>query len=360
MENTTKNIFYLLREKSDDLTKDFPNLIYDLRNSYVFVDVVENSPGSVTLSGAATYKSELQNLTSNKPPQFNQYAFCVELSISREDYHTFGKLRKFLSKFHDNYRVYSQQLHAFLPEDPDLVSLEFGSVNLKTFEALKKYSLLPIYFSQENRVYYAINLIDKKVHLINPHLLEHIYDKVIPETTLPELSYPVASDLNHFSAMYDKELIPINFYEYYGQSTKIVNYSFFNLQRQDRKVFIKPYIFEFQVDRGRFYTYAGPNGGSLLAMDKIRPGETLDQALTRILNIDLKISPDYLAALVSRHVEFDRDKEGILTPRLVISVYVDKINDPKWALQMSQTGWKSVDAQVPKIIPNPDFDHLED
>lgn len=359
MESTTKNIFYVLREKSEDPAKDFPDLVYHLRNSYIFVDIVEESPDSVALSGAATYRSELQNLSANRPPQFSGYTFCVQLSISKEDYQTFGKLRKFLSRLPDRYRVYSQQLHCYLPEDIDLVSLEFGSVNIKTFEALKRYSLLPIYFSQENQVYYALGLTDGSVHLVNPHLLEYVYDKVIPEAKLPELSYPVATDLNHFSAMYDKELVPFHFYEYYGRSTKIINYSFFDIQRPDRKVFIKPYIFEFRVESGRFYTYAGPDGGSLLAMDKIRPGETLDQAITRILSVDLKISPDYLAALVSRHIEFDRDKEGILTPRLVVYVYVDKINDPKWALQMSQTGWRSTGSQIPNITPNPEFNKIK-
>ena len=286
---------------------------------------------------------------------FEAYAFCARLSIGQEDYHTFDKLRKFLSQRREVYRIYSDQLHAYLPEDTALVSLEFGMVNIKTFNALQKFSLLPVYFSQEKHLYYAISLADKKVHIVNPYLLEYIWDKNIPEAKLSEISYPVAPDLNRFSAMYDKDLIPLDFYEYYGKSTKIINFSHFDLNHQNRKVFVKPLIFEFKAEQGSFYTYAGPDGGSIIAMDKIRPGETLDTTLTRILTQDLKISPDYLAACVSHQVEFDRDRDGILTPRLIIFVYVEKINDPAWALQMSQTSWKSPGGATPKVNLNPDF-----
>jgi hypothetical protein len=344
-------VFYILREKSEDISKDFPNLIYDIRNAYVFVDVIESSPRSVTLSGDASYKSELEYLTTDKPEKFSDYSFCAKLTITQEDYLTFNKLRQFLSRHHYEYRIYSNQLHSYLPGDSDLVNLEFGSVNLKTFEALKKFSLIPIYFSQKNRNYYAINLTDKKVHLVNPHLLEFIFNKTIPETTMPELSYPVAPDLNLFSAMYDKHLIPTDFYEYYQKSTKVINKSNFDIDNPGRKVFVKPYILEFIDKNGEFYTYAGPEGASMLLMSKILRGETLETCLLRVLKEELGIAEDFIGAFVAHDIEFDRDREGRLTPRLVVFVYVDKIINKDRALQMSQTGWRSVDGKIPNITP---------
>lgn len=59
---------------------------------------------------------------------------------------------------------------------------------------------------------------------------------------------------------------------------------------------------------------------SILAMDKIRPGETLDMSLKRILSVDLKIAHDYIGAVVHKEVEFDRDREGTLTPRLLVNI----------------------------------------
>lgn len=355
MDTNKLLVFYIVREKTEDAAKDFPNLIYELRNSYIFVDIVENSPVSVSLSGAATYKSSLEYLTADIPEQFAYCAFCARLTISSEDYLTFNKLRSFLSRGRDFFRIFSNQLHSYLPQDSDLISLEFGTANIKTFDALKKYSLQPVYFSQEKHIFYAINSADQKIHIVNPYLLEYIWDKIIPENSLSELSYPVAKSLELFSAAYDKELIPKNFYEYYGKSTKIINNSHFNIDHQERKVFVKPLIFEFNVERGSFYTYTGKDGGSLLSMDKIRPGETLDMTLTRVVKDDLKISPNFIAAYVSPKIEFDRDRDGILTPRLIVLVYVDKINDKTWALQMSQTGWKSPGGQTPKVNLNPDF-----
>lgn len=91
-------------------------------------------------------------------------------------------------------------------------------------------------------------------------------------------------------------------------------------------------------------------------MDKIRQGETLDTTLKRILSEELKIAHDYLGAFVSDEVEFDRDRDGIITPRLVVWVYVDKIGKerPK-VVQMSQTGWQSVGGITPKINTNEAF-----
>ena len=349
-----KLVFYIVRAKSDDITKDFSDFIYGLKGSFAHIEVVQDSPTRVTLSGHTNYQSQLEHLVADRvPDNFKDYSFCLKLTIGNEDYATFSKLRFYLARQRDLYRIFSLQLKSFLPQDIDFVSLEFGSINIKTFEILKKYSFFPVFYSQKKGVHYATDP-QGVVHIINPYLLEYIYDKDIPESKLPELNYPVAKDINFFSAMSDKGLIPTDFYEYYGKSVKIINRSFFDINHQDRKVFFKPFIFEFKPETGDFYTYTS-DGGALLFMDKIRPGETLDISLKRVLSQDLKIADDYIAALVSKKIEFDRDREGILTPRLVILVYVDHIKNKDHNLQLSQTGWKSVNGTTPSVKANPDF-----
>lgn len=355
MENNTKLVFYIVREKSDDTTKDFSQFVYDLKGSFTQLQIVQDSPLLVTLSGHTEYQSQLEYLTADTvPAEFKNYAFCLKFTVGSQDYVTFGKLRSYLSYQRDLYRVFSHQFNSFLPQDIDFINLEFGTGNIKTFEILKKYSLTPVFYSQKDYHYYATDPTGV-VHFVNPYLLEFIYALDIPESNLPELSYPVAKDINLFSALLDKDLIPTNYYQYYGRSTKIVNESYFDIDHQDRKVFIKPYIFEFKPETGIFYTYAGPEGGSLLLMDKIRPGENLDQSLKRVLSQELKIADDYIAALVSKKIEFDRDKEGLITPRLVVFVYIDHVKNKDYNLQLSQTGWKSVGGTVPTVKPNPDF-----
>jgi len=356
-ENTKQLTFYLVREKSEDTTKDFSDFVYRLRDSYVFVDVVQDSPDTISISGHSSYKSQLRYLTFDKPDFLSDYSFCMCLTIGSEDYITFGKLRQFLTRQREDFRIYSHQLQCFLPKDIDLVSLEFGSVNIKAFDILKKYDLRPIYYSQQNHLYYALTT-DKHVNIVNHSLLEYIFDKEIPESKLSELSYQVAPNLNFFSAMYDKKLIPVNFYEYFSHSTKIINRSFFDINHPNRKVFVKPYIFEFKEKSGEFYTYAGPDGASMLMMSKILQGETLETCLQRVLQDELKIATDFIGAFVSEEIEFDRDREGILTPRLVVFVYVDKILDKAKNLQLSQTGWRSTNGNLPKITQNPEFKNI--
>lgn len=356
--NSTQLEFFILRKKSEDVTKDFSDFVYQLRDSYTFVDVVSDSPDTVSISGHSTYKSEIKYLSSDKPDIFNDYSFCLRLTIGTEDYLTFGKLRQFLSRQRESFRIYSHQLKCFLPQNIDLISLEFGSVNIKNFEILKKYGLKPVYYSQENQLYYA-QFSDQTVHIVNHYLMKYLFNKEIPETKLPELSYPIAPNLNLFSAMSDKGLIPTDFYQYYQQSTKIINESHFDINHPNRKVFVKPYVFEFKEEIGEFYTYAGPDGASMLMMSKILKGEILDVCLQRILRDELKIATDYIGALVSKEIEFDRDREGILTPRLIVFVYINKIIDRSRALQMSQTGWHSVDDSLPKLTPNPDFKNVK-
>jgi hypothetical protein len=345
--------FYIVREKSEDTTQDFPDFIYNLKDSYVFMDIVHDSPSSVTLSGQTTYKSTLEYLGSSQPEKFKSYSFCLKLTIPREDYHTFSKLRYHLNHQKDDYRIYNDYFNCYLPQDTDLISLDFGSINIKTFDVLKKYRLLPVYYSQKHRHYYAIAPTGA-IHLVNPFLLEFIYDKDIPEKDIPELSYPVAPSLDLFSPMSDKGLIPVDYYEYYQRSTKIINKSHFDIDNPGRKVFVKPYIYEFRDKTGDFYTYAGPEGGSMLMMSKILRGETLDTCLKRVLNQELGIAKDYIGALVSRDIEFDRDRAGLLTPRLQVFVYVKEIINKDRALQMSQTGWVSTNGQLPKLTPHPD------
>ena len=66
----------------------------------------------------------------------------------------------------------------------------------------------------------------------------------------------------------NRSIFPIDFYKYYQKSFKIMNYSGFNLQNPGRKVFIKPYVYDFKEDQ-QFYDPFVPVMSSILVMDKI-------------------------------------------------------------------------------------------
>lgn len=73
-------------------------------------------------------------------------------------------------------------------------------------------------------------------------------------------------------------------------------------------------------------------------MDKIRQSEDLDKAIIRVLRDELKVASDYVGASVWG-IEFDRDKEGILTPRLKLDVFVRGLKEKHTS---SDHDWSSI------------------
>lgn len=171
--------------------------------------------------------------------------------------------------------------------------------------------------------YYAISKEDNSVHFINDNLLYHLVVIENEDLKTNEFSYKVANDIEDFVRKYDFGLIPTNFYEYFNKPFKILNFSGFDIENPGRKVFVKPYILEFDSDKSEFFKIAWDES-ALLFMDKIRHGETLNETILRILREELKVSENYVGATVSRIVEYDLDKRDILTPRLIVRIFVEK------------------------------------
>ncbi len=76
--------------------------------------------------------------------------------------------------------------------------------------------------------------------------------------------------------------------------------------------------------------------------DKVRPGETLQKTLLRIVKDELKVAPDFEGARVRETIEFDKDKEGILTPRLTVLIFLKEYTPPPEVIEKSQRGWTSI------------------
>ncbi len=125
--------------------------------------------------------------------------------------------------------------------------------------------------------------------------------------------------MNDFVKKYDFYLVPVNFYQNYKRSLKIINDTYFDIDHINRKVFIDPYVWDFDADlEPKYYTNV-KNG--LHLMDKVRKGENLDSAIKRVLKEELEVADDYVGARIWG-IDFDRDRDGFLTPRLKINVYV--------------------------------------
>lgn len=166
--------------------------------------------------------------------------------------------------------------------------------------------------------YYAESKLDGSIHILNDKMLDYVSKKE-NQSLSKEFSYKVADSMQDFARKYDLGLVPSSFYQNYGFPTKIINETYFDAFHISRKVFIDPYVWDFDDEHDYRY-YKNIETGMHL-MDKVRSGENLNDAIKRTLREELKVANDYVGARVWG-IDFDRDREGILTPRLRISVYV--------------------------------------
>lgn len=166
--------------------------------------------------------------------------------------------------------------------------------------------------------YYAESKEDGSIHILNNSMLSFLTEKE-DQRTNREFSYKVSDSMSDFARKYDLGLVPNSFYQNYGFSTKIINTTYFDAFHINRKVFIDPYVWDFD-DQHDYRFYQNVKNGMHL-MDKVRKGENLDTALKRTLREELQVADDYVGARIWG-IEFDRDREGILTPRLKMNVFV--------------------------------------
>lgn len=240
------------------------------------------------------------------------------------------------------FRLFSQALNSFIPRDPTLLDVTTEILLQKPSEILKAKNFKPIFMFRNSTAVYAENISDNSIHFINEYLLNYFikFGSKEGEST-PEFSYKVSPNLKLFVPLYDNGLIPLNFYEYYKKPLKIVNHSNFDIHKPNRKIFIQPLVFELNENKQSFESIA-PRGSAALIADKIRPGEDLDIAIKRYLNEQYDITSDYIGAVVLRDIEFDRDREGLLTPRLIVRVFVEKIENKERFEEKAQRGWTSI------------------
>lgn len=237
-------------------------------------------------------------------------------------------------------RVFSSRLNSYLPKDPYLLDAPPGVLKPEVKKIINGQGFEPLFYFSDSLLFYASSKEDGTIHLLNNFLLEFFLDYGGDKDQAEEFNYQVAPNLKMFVPMYDFGLVPADFYRYYGKPTQIINHSGFDIYHIDRKVFVKPYILELNYEKQSFYTLAG-EGSSLIFCDKIREGETLNDTLRRVLKEELEIADDYIGASVHHKLEFDRDRNGRLTPRLLVNVFVERVRDRERVEERARRTWMS-------------------
>jgi hypothetical protein len=232
-----------------------------------------------------------------------------------------------------------------MPKDEDLIDAGQLVPSEKTAKIFRIKQVEPVFIYPRSGLQYCRFNKDSTIHIINPGLFSYFIDYDVTEEITSEFSYKVAKDTIQFVAWYDAGLIPINFYRYWQRDQKIINYSYIDIRRPDRKIFIKPYFYVYNSERQEYISLVSDKSAVSFA-DKIRNGETLDISLTRIVRDDLKLCDNYERAKVSNLVSFDRDRDNILTPLLHVDIYLESANISPEIKQQSQRGWVSIDKAV--------------
>lgn len=248
----------------------------------------------------------------------------VRLTCEQVDNLTINLLKGVLPRHGLGHRFFSPTLKSFLPANPGLFDLTTGVLDKKISEVFDVKGYEPIFRFVDSFVFYARSNRDSGIHFINSSLLDYFLKFEVEKKETPEFSYKVAPNLARFVPMYDSGIIPTFFYDYYRRPKKIINHSGFNIRNPGRKVFVKPFIFELD-EKKQFFSLIAAEEAALHYADKIRRGETLGDTIKRVLR-NLKIAQDYIGAQVDGAVEFDRDKEGVLTPRLKVLIYIERLN----------------------------------
>ncbi len=225
----------------------------------------------------------------------------------------------------------NQHGRARLASDPDLVLNHTFFERDEAFQHFFEHSdyipryAIERYERRDNQIlgsihapFFAEHKQSGEIHILNNAMVEYLVQKE-NQTTNREFAYKVADSLHDFASKYDLSLVPMSFYANYGKSVKILNDTYFDVDHITRKVFIDPYVWDFDTPHESRYYQNTKNGMHL--MDKVRKGETLDSALRRVLREELQAADDYVGARVWG-IDFDRDREGALTPRLKINVFV--------------------------------------
>lgn len=340
--------YYLVRDKTESLTEEFNQLVsvidkiqglkIKIGNKIGFKTQDENATFTITYE-KFPFKATLRLKKIANDPLSNKYNFpsiLPVLTCEKIDNVTVNSLKAVIQRL--GYRIFNTSLNCYLPQDINLSDV-ISIFDQKILDILNTKGFKPIFYLNDIKVMYAQSKKDYSIHLVNSYLLD-FFLKFGTEEETPEFSYEVAPNLPLFVPLFDAGLIPYNFYQYYRKPTKIINYSFFDIENVKRKIFFKPYIYELNSKNQAFYTIAS-EGSSLIVCDKIRKGETLDDAIKRLLKEELKIADDYIGARVVRDIEFDRDKKRELTPRLLVFVYVDKIKNRDFIKERSQRTWTS-------------------
>ena len=344
LNHPTKKEYYLIHPDGDLTIELFEAVVQDLsQRQGVIVNRSQHHPKTVNVSynsGLADIQLSLVDWGIGWEQDMQSQSFPLkrmELSVPLTDWWSV-ELVKRVCQAH-GFRIFSRQLMCFLPQSSQIIDISASVIEVGIDKVFRQLNLQPLFWVLDSQSYYVQPIGGSAIFFVNGFLLNHFVQTNQVED-IPEFRYRVADSPESFVRLMDVGLIPSNFYQYFNQSLKIFNEGRFAIEQIDRKVFIKPLIMRLD-DRKQNFLKIANEGSSLIYMDKVRYGETLDETLKRIIRDELHVADDYIGAVVNREIEFDRDKEGILTPRLVVRIYLEQATLTEEQEKKAKQTWRT-------------------
>lgn len=331
------SLYYLVKFETKNAREDFDRLLASVAKATLLQ--LDHDVDTVTITHKETKRhAELKLISTQNSPFPTDTGLTITLSMENAD----GELLSFFRyvAFEHNFRIFSVEDSTFLPLDNQLMARFQMDISEKGLEVYRKKGFEFLYAKNPN-LYYARKISDGTIHIINPALFNYFAEFSIDESDSSEFSYEVAANLAEFTIFSDVYMVPSNFYEYFGRQIKIFNTTGFDLRHINRKVFIKPMFSVLNLPKQR-YELLTSEKSALNFADKVRPNEDFYEALIRITKDEVKIADDFVRARVYS-IDFDRDKDNVLTPRLWVNILIINPKLTPEVTQKSDRGWVSLD-----------------
>ncbi|KKP72461.1 MAG: hypothetical protein UR68_C0015G0022 [Candidatus Roizmanbacteria bacterium GW2011_GWA2_35_19] len=203
-------------------------------------------------------------------------------------------------------RIYNTRTQSFLVNDPNLLEATLNHTDKKLLAIIRDFSLTPLFFYRNSYTFFAK---DKKgiIYLINQDLLRFLSLQPEKKVSKTDFCIPVAHDIGHFTALFDRGLMPLSFYRHKENPINVYNFNGLSINPFKESVVVEPIYFHLDLEKQSFIQGNSPSG------IEIKRGQSLLQAL--------KLE-DYLAVKIGQEIYFEK-RHGKLIPKLTISIFLN-------------------------------------
>ncbi|BCX15096.1 MAG: hypothetical protein KatS3mg088_779 [Patescibacteria group bacterium] len=311
--------YFISNEGSlDNASLEFDKLVNYLSTLENFRVQIDNQKASLFCfeSGKQSFLAFREKATSDSI--FNNQ---IVYSCEQNDWQSTKSLNKAIKEY--GYRLFNPALGFFLTNNENLTDLYNTIVEEKLKKIFRKFGLVPLFKYENSLVYYAQDIKNKSVNLVNRHLLEFLLSQEEIFGRKEDFSVKVADDIPRFIALFDRGLIPISFYKTASSKSNVINLSGIDLEETKEKIIVTPVFFEFVPSKQAFRN--SPKT-PFIKENLIPKGGSIKDYL-KAINEGSFFKGKIISVKVGHDIAFETDRQKNPIPRITVSIFLDEQND---------------------------------